>query len=158
MLAEQFFRLRYMARHHVLLASLLASGGAVVCWRSIYPAVARDYRPRDGLPICWSGELWMAFDKLNTADTWTGDAKDREILLADGGVLFDIYARCGSHHPLHGVDLTEYMGHMGWDRRLWILPWHRRHKLPGGAEYEPRLTLYFGHDADLNSRSCLRRS
>ena len=78
----------------------------------------------------------MVFGNLNTADTLTGDAKDREVLLADRGMLFDIYARRDPHHPLHWVGLTEYMGDMGRDRHLWILPRHRGDKLFGGVEYD----------------------
>lgn len=65
MLVEQFLRLWHMARNHVLLAAVLASGGAVVGRGGIRPAAARDHCPRDGLPVRWSGECLMALDRLN---------------------------------------------------------------------------------------------
>lgn len=67
----------------------------------------------------------------------TGDAKDGEVLLADGDLLYDICAGRNPHHPLHGVDVTEYLGDMGRDHHLRILPWDRGHKLFGGIEYIP---------------------
>ena len=52
-------------------------------------------------------------------------------------MLFDIRPRRDPDHPLHRVDLTEYMGDMGRDRHLWVLPRHRGDQLLGRVEYDP---------------------
>lgn len=67
-------------------------------------------------------------------DTLIVDAKDRKVLLADRGLLYDIYARRDPHYPLHRLGVTGYMGRMGWDRHFRIFSWDRGNKLLGGVE------------------------
>ena len=102
--------------------------------------------------------VWWRWIGWTVTDILIVDAKDREILLADRGMLFDIHAGRGPHHPLHRLGLTEHMGHMGWDRHLRIFPWHRGHKLLGGVKYELWFTMSFDAKLIRIFCSCLRRS